>query len=208
MNPVDFVTQINDTNRKEISVNNIASGIKIFSFGLINNQVDYEADYYAAALLNKELTGVEPLDVISNDKVQKELNNAEYISLDNGEKAILCQGTLDRDYSIIELGDYLRDNDYIGIKFTINLDEGYNYLCFDGKKVEDNARVVAYFYDQDGAVVYSYEVGEDAIDNEKHMYAVDLSTLQGEVTVIINGGATNNTSSPESEFELSNIVLY
>ena len=42
-----------------------------FDYASLNDQEDYEADYYAAALLNRELTGAEPLDLINSGLIEK-----------------------------------------------------------------------------------------------------------------------------------------
>lgn len=44
-----------------------------FDYSMINGQLDYEADFYAAALLNRELTGAEPIDLTDEIRSQNEL---------------------------------------------------------------------------------------------------------------------------------------
>lgn len=48
MDPVDFIAQINDADRKKVSVDNIASGIKLFCFGLFKKVMI--ADVFAIAV--------------------------------------------------------------------------------------------------------------------------------------------------------------
>lgn len=48
MDPVDFISQINDSGLKKIDVNNIAAGIKIFSYGLFKKVM--MADVFATAV--------------------------------------------------------------------------------------------------------------------------------------------------------------
>ena len=42
-----------------------------FDYESLNSQEDYEADYYAGALLNSELTGAEPLDLLASGSIEK-----------------------------------------------------------------------------------------------------------------------------------------
>lgn len=180
-----------------------------FDYASVNGQVDYEADFYAAALLNKELTGIDPLDVLNDDDVDVAINGAEYITDDTGRNAIVnCHGALSRDYNTDNLTDYIRDKEFIGIKFNVNLDEGYNYLCFNGQKLMDQGRLTAYVYGEDGAIVGQIEANYPDLDTEVHQYVIDLSTIRGKVTVVLNGGFVDYTGSPDSNYQFSNIYMY
>ncbi len=180
-----------------------------FDYESINGQIDYEADFYAAALLNKELTGIDPLDVLNDDKVSVTINGAEFFKDENGRNAIVnCHGKLNRDYNTETLVDYIRDKEYIGIKFDVNLDDGYNYLCFNGQKLMDHGKLTAYVFDEDGTLVGQIENNYPDLDNELHQYVIDLSTISGKVTVVLNGGFTDYTGSSNSNYQFSNIFLY
>lgn len=180
-----------------------------FDYASVNGQVDYEADFYAAALLNKELTGVDPLDVLNDDKVDVSINGAEYITDDTGRNSIVnCHGALARDNNTDTLADYLKDKEFIGIKFDVNLDEGYNYLCFDGQKMVDHGRLTAYVYDEDGNLAGQIEANYKDLDTEVHQYVIDLSTMSGNITVVLNGGYVDYTGSPDSNYQFSNIYMY
>ena len=180
-----------------------------FDYASVNGQEDYEADFYAAALLNKELTGVDPLDVLNDAKVDVSINGAEYIQDDSGRNVIVnCHGTLARDYNTDSLTDYIRDKEFIGIKFDVNLDEGYNYLCFNGQKIMDHGRLTAYVYDEDGTIVGQIEANYPDLDNEVHQYVIDLSTISGKVTVVLNGGFVDYTGSLDSNYQFSNVYMY
>jgi len=151
-----------------------------FDYASVNNQEDYEADYYAAALLNKELTGVEPLDVLNDGKADVVLN-------EEGENT---------------------DRECIGIKFDVNLDDGYNYLCFNGQKIADNGRLTAYVYDEAGTVVGQIEADGKDLDNEEHQYVIDLSSISGTVTVELNGEVDGDKGSSDSGCRFSNVYMY
>ncbi len=179
-----------------------------FDYSSINEQVDYEADFYAAALLNEELTGVKPLDVLNNASADIALKGAEYITEDGRNVIVYCHGTLARNNNSEALTYYLRDKEYIGIKFTVNMDDGYNYLCFNGQKIMDHGSLTAYVYDESGDVVGKIEANYQDLDNELHQYAIDLSTVKGNVTVILNGGYVDNSGSTESSYQFSNVYMY
>ncbi len=70
-----------------------------FDFESIKNQRDYEANYYAAALLNNELTGVQPM----------EINNGYQVNLDDGYN-----------YLVLSTKNGL-DNDHISVCFRDSL---------------------------------------------------------------------------------------
>ena len=115
---------------------------------------------------------------------------------------------LTRDNNTDSLADYIRDNEYIGIKFDVDLDDGYNYLCFNGQKLMDHGRLTAYVYDEDGTVVGQIEINYPDLDNEVHQYVIDLSAISGKVTVILNGGFIDCTGSPNSNYQFSDIYMY
>ncbi len=181
-----------------------------FDYACLDGQIDYEEDYYAAALLNKDLTGADPLDVLNDEKVNVAINRAEYIKDDNGKNAIVdCHGTLAKDGNYSRtLADYLRDEEFIGIKFDVNLDDGYNYLSFNGQKLMDHGRPTACVYDENGTLVEYFEADYEELDNEVHQYVIDLSAVGGKVTVVLNGGYVDASGSPDSNYQFSNIYMY
>ena len=181
-----------------------------FDFTSINGQEDYEADNYAAALLNGELTEITPLDVLSDNDLDIEIKGSEIIHETDNTSSLLCQGALLRD-STDDMSDYVRDQEYIGIKFTVDLGqgyEGYNYLCFNGQKISESGQPLIYVYDENGNDVLKFEASYSELDNELHQYAIDLSTLRGKYTIAMNGGAPDNTQSKDSCYRFSDIILY
>lgn len=178
-----------------------------FDYASVNGQEDYEADFYAAALLNQELTGIMPMDVLNDKKVDVAISGADYQYNDNHQPVVDCKGALARE-SEEDLASYLRDQEYIGIKFNVNLDEGYNYLAFNGQKIADHGRLTAYVYNSEGEPVGKAEANYPDLDNEVHQYVVDLSTVDGIVTVVLNGGYIDSTGSADSEYQFSNIYMY
>lgn len=156
-----------------------------FDNSLLEGQIDYEDDYYAAALLNKELTGADPIDMMNSDKVVLESQEGS-------------------------------------TQFTVDLDEGYNYLSFDGQRVTKDGRLSVYVYDSGGRVLAKEE--NDEPDDKKHSYTLDLSTVHGTVTIIFNGDCIGSADSGTDEdgtdssdigaeaagagYQFSKIILY
>ena len=48
-----------------------------FDYNSLINQTDYECDYYASALLNEEITGVRPVNLLSLHGDSLDLSHAE-----------------------------------------------------------------------------------------------------------------------------------
>ena len=153
-----------------------------FDISSIANQIDYEADYYAGALLNKELTGVSPLDVLLNIERGLKIERAEYRII-NGKPVIDCNGFYTGDVSTSPI----ENNMLFGVKFNINLDEGYNYLCFNFQNITGTKRLTVTVYDENNKIVSKYESSESMMDKKSHQCAMDLSTINGNVTIVLNG---------------------
>ena len=135
---------------------------------------DYEADFYAGALLNREITGAEPIDVITEANIETTSDGI--------------------------------------IKFDVDLSKGYNYLCFycqkiDTEVVDGGCQLTVTIYDKDGFEVGGVQVDAEDLDYEIHQYALDLSTLDGLVTVEMQG-VLDNTSVENSEYLFSDIYMY
>ena len=180
-----------------------------FDYASLNNQEDYESDFYAAALLNEELTGAKPINLMNDTSVMK-LNRAEIVADQyEGSDGILCRGALGRNAdSEASVWDYLYDNEYIGAKIEIDDLDGYNYLVFYGKKVADHGQASVYVYNSKGEKVGEASSCYANLDNEWHQYVIDLSSVEGGVTIIFNGGYTDNTGADSSEYVFSGITLY
>ena len=181
-----------------------------FDYSSLNLQEDYEADYYAAAILNSELSDANPIDIFNDERIDVELSGASYISDSNMRNDVLdCHGTLSRNRKV-DLAEYLRDKEFIGAKFTVNLGEGqgYHYLCFKGQKMRDNGRLTVYVYDESGEVVNVKKVNYSDLDNNVHQYVLNLSGIGGTITVILNGGYTDPSGSADSWYQFSGVYLY
>ena len=180
-----------------------------FDYESINGQEDYEADYYAAALLNCELTGARPIDLLNDDSVDSVLlKDAEYTVKKRKNTGIICVGQLDRKPGEESLETYLFNHQYIGALVKMNLERGYNYLSFLGQKINDHGQPTVYIYNDNGELIQRIEKNYHDIDNKKHRYVLDLSAVNGEIYMVFNGGYIDDTGSDDSQFIYSKIYIY
>lgn len=181
-----------------------------YDYTQINSQEDYDFDYYAEALLNREINGVEPLSFSETILNHAELNKACIVSdQHNGTAGIACTGSLQREsQSDISVGDYLVSSEYVGAKIIIDDITDYKFLEFYGMKSKDHGQPGVYIYDEQGAVLASCTARYPDLDNTWHRYLIDVSRLSDKVTLIFNGGYTDNTGSADSLYTFSDIILY
>lgn len=181
-----------------------------FDYGQLNNQVDYENDYFAEALLNEKINEVVPISFSEEMLRQGYLNSASVVlNQHDGAAAIECTGSLQREpNSGISVSDYLISTEYVGCKITIDDISDYRYLGFYGMKGQDHGQPSVYIYNGDNEVVAEFTANYQYLDNEWHQYLIDVSKLSGRVTVIFNGGYCDNSGSPHSLYTFSDITLY
>lgn len=176
-----------------------------------NTQEDYEQDYFAAALLNKEINGVNPYHIHRKLLEEAELQNASILEEQhNGEVGVSCKGTLSRPSgSEISVHDFIyQNNEFDGVRFSIDDISEYKYLIAYGKKVTNHGQPSIFIYDESGAVVGQATAAYQDLDGEWHQYLIDVSSLTGKVEIIFQGGYVDSTGSPESEFIFSDITFY
>ncbi len=134
---------------------------------------DYEADFYAGALLNHELTGADPLNIINDGDIE--------MSSDGN------------------------------IKFDVDMSKGYNYLCFycqkENAETEDIGPMIVNIYDKNGNIVGGMKVETVDLDCEKHQYALDLTSIDGIITVEMQGGISD-CSKNGLNYLFSDIYIY
>lgn len=152
-----------------------------FDYFSLNQQVDYESDFYAAALINQELNGVEPEDILENKKYDIELSGAKIVDKQYQKGlGIECSGSLHNELgSGISLEDYLLNHEYIGAKIQIDDLEGHNYLVFYGKKVNANGQPCVYVYNEQNEKVAELVASYLDLDTNWHQYVIDLSHVEG-----------------------------
>lgn len=151
-----------------------------YDYDSLNDQIDYENDYYSAALLNEEIKGIKPLAIDSSY-----IENAKSDRNGRYEKNVDCDG------------------------FTLTLDmTDYDYLVFYGQKMRTEGQPEVYLYDESGAKVVELKKVYSEIDEEEHQYLIDVSSLSGNIKISFNGGYLDDTDRADSDFIFSNITLY
>lgn len=181
---------------------------RTFDYSTLFRQKDYEADYYASGLLNREITGTDPVKP-DKDKLKTMTRNASVISDQyDGTAGVDCHGAMKRKAESTDtVADAMKSGDYSGIRFTFDASD-YRALTWYGKKVRNHGKVTVYVYDSDGNMIRSIEKNYTDLDDQWHQYALNLDGIYGKVTVIMNGAYTDHTGSADSEYIFSNITLY
>lgn len=165
-----------------------------FDYDSLNEQENYDTDYYAAALVNGATWGVEPIDVLKDYADSVEIYTAETVDegLD-GNSGLLCKGKLGSD---------------IGAIITLDSIGKHNYLVFYGKKVSGEGQPYVLALDAADNQLGVASANGYTLDNEWHRYIIDLTGTQGDVTLYISGGTSDDSTSEESAFVFSKIGLY
>ena len=181
-----------------------------YDYTLMNDQPDYDNDFYAAFLVAEETYGLVGQDIDLTDKHIKlhkaELVNDQY----EGKPGILCTGSLKRDLknNEITIGDYLRDTEFIGFKLTIKDITPYKYISFYGKKLKNSGQPTVYVYNKEGAVVAQSTDNYRKINDEWKQYVIDVTDLKGKVYIIFNGGYVDSSGSQQSKYVFSDVKIY
>lgn len=176
----------------------------------LNGQIDYETDFYMAALMNEKIWGGKPIDVLAECVDSMTLMNAEIVGkqYENNE-GIRCAGCLQRESGMEDsLFDDIQNGEYIGAKINIESIGKHNYLIFYGKKVAEHGQPTVFVVDDNGEIVGEVSVNYYDIDTKWHQYGIDLSDVEGDITIYFNGGYIDNTGAVESEFIFNGIMLY
>lgn len=184
---------------------------KSFDYNALFEQEDYEADFYAAAVLSQRTNQTEPFYIDSFFLKQSDFENAQLICQDSGKREIIqCKGSLQRKVdNETDLGNYLYNSEFCGVRFSLDNAEQYKTLVFYGKKVKDHGQPSVYIYDQDGNTLTNFCKDYKTLDDQWHMYAVDLSGINERMkTIIFNGGYVDESGSPESSYIFGEITLY
>lgn len=181
-----------------------------YDYASLAEQIDYENDYYAAALLNEEMYGVTPLTIADEILQQSELKNAHIVPNQyQGMTGVECIGCLQREPDDGRpLSEYLMADEYIGYKIAIEDIEVYRYLVFYGRKEAGDGQPSVFLYDENDQVIAECIADCQDLDNEWHQYLIDVADLTGSVTIIFNGGYTDNTGSEYTAYLFGNAALY
>lgn len=181
-----------------------------FDYLQLNYQVDYDNDYYAEALLNREISGTEPLNLLGINGEAIELSNASIIENQYDDAiGVQCMGRLLRESGDdISVADYIAIDDYVGARIRIEDISAYKYLEFYGIKNANQGQPSVYIYDQNNIVLTEFAMNYMDLDDQWHQYLINVSQLSGPVTIVFNGGYTDCTGNQDSLYTFSHMVLY
>ena len=181
-----------------------------YDYSLLQEQTDYENDYFAEALLRQELDGIEPLRLMPGRLDGYEVENAEIAGDQSGNVLeVNCRGSLHRaPDSDVSVSAHLINTEYAGIKIPIEEIGPYKYLVFYGQKNTDHGQPSVYVYNVNKEAVAEFTTAYYSIDEQEHQYMIDVSELTGEVTIIFNGAYIDTGGSEESSYTFRNIALY
>jgi hypothetical protein len=182
-----------------------------YDYSLINNQIDYEDDYYAEAMIYLNYYDVTPINIIDAYRDNMDLKQASIIENQyDGKTGLQCIGRLSRDSeSGVSVSEYIiSSRDYVGSKFTIDDISEYKYLTWYGMKNQNNGQPSVCIYDENDNTLAELYLEYSDLDTEWHPYMIDVSDLSGKVTIIFNGGYVDNTGSNDSTYTFSDIKLF
>lgn len=181
-----------------------------FDYDSLNEQEDYESDYYAAALLNEELTGTTPINLLNLNEADLNLIGASLIEdAESGSIELQCVGSLNReDESEQPLESYLINCGYLGAKIEIEKIDDYRYLTFYGRKVTEQGQPTVYIYNEQNEIITGLAADYSNIDNQMHQYLIDLTKIDGKITIILNGGYIDSLGSADSKYIFKDVMLY
>lgn len=134
-----------------------------FDYGSLNDQEDYESDFYAAALLNEELTGAVPM------KLFEETNGAQ---------------------------------------ISVQSVDDYGYLVFDGRRIADDGQPTVYVYNDKNETVAAWSPDYADLDEEWYQYVLDITQVDGEITIVMNGCCADEGRDDEAVYMFRNVMLY
>ena len=191
-------------------INSTLSLYLTFDYDSLNGQVDFRNDYYSAAIYNYEITKTAPEDLITSENCYRELYSAQIVEEQyQGALGIQCNGCLKRDANSDEsVKDYIISNEFVGAKIKVDDIGLHKYLVFYCRKIEDNGQPSVYILDDNGETVFELVQNYQDLDTHWYQYVVDLSDIDGGITIYLNGGYVDNTGSSDSVYVFSNIVLY
>lgn len=176
----------------------------------LNDQMDYENDYDAEAVLNIDIDGIELLDLLNHYSDSIELSKANIVQNQyNGKTELECKGRLLREQgNAISVADYIATTEYIGAKIVVDDISDYKFLMFCGMKNQAHGQPSVYIYNEDNVVLDEFTLNYHDIDNQWHRYMINVSQISGTVTIVFNGGYIDNIGSEDSLYTFSDIVLY
>ena len=169
-----------------------------FDYSCINRQDDYEADLYAAALLNEELTGAIPVDLLNSD-IPVTIAESCYLVQDGVNTGVIIRKTEEGTSSDETISD---------LKFSVELNERHRYLAFCLQKYQDYGSLNVCVYDETGTLRNETHIVVTDIDMSLHQYVIDLSSMDSITVVFFNTTGMDEKEGTEDICLLSNICVY
>lgn len=181
-----------------------------FDYTTLNEQEDYENDYYVDALYNEELLGSVPVSVLDESTISVNLNKATLEeNQHNGKSGIKCVGTLERspngEYSV---EDSFKADNYVGANIRISNAAGHRYLVFYGKKTAGHGQPTVMVFNEQKEKVGEVNAHYGDIDDKWRQYLIRIPNEKGIYEVVFNGGYVDNTGDTNSCYIFSDIYLY
>lgn len=84
----------------------------------------------------------------------------------------------------------------------------YKYLVFYGEKIKDGGQPGVFVYNEDNEVIAGFAIDCNNVDNEEHLYMVDVSRLKGKAAIIFNGMYVDSCEREEISYIFRNVALY
>ncbi|SFC74809.1 hypothetical protein [Butyrivibrio sp. YAB3001] len=181
--------------------------ISSFDYPILNNQPDYEYDFFAGALLNEELTGFPSVEISRYKASLYSPNNPITTAPDNQNIRIICSVTKIPD-DIDSVGAFLYNHQNNITLINMTKEECYNYLVFKGKKKCGVGIPAIYIYDKDGNILTQIRENDFNYDDSVHTYTIDLRDISGVISILFSFIADCNNANEPSEFTYYDIFLY
>lgn len=85
---------------------------------------------------------------------------------------------------------YAEEMPAANVELSVDDMSDFKYFVFYGRKNDDNGQLRACIYDENGTKLTELTVNYDDTDNEWHQYMIDVSRIEGPVTIILDGGSS------------------
>jgi hypothetical protein len=136
-----------------------------FDYNSLNGQDDYENDLFAAALLNKEITDAEPINLLGEEGVFKKVQIQE---IDDYRYLVFSCKKIS-EYGVFECVVINDEGVDIASKYVINseADEEYHQYIIDISKLEGNVSIELRHYtdwDATDGDIFDDELGFEIIE--------------------------------------------
>lgn len=178
-----------------------------FDYNSLARQEDYECDFYAAALMDEEINGIQAVDLLMDNRYETNLSDVELI--EGGKPILKCKGRIDgnrEDYEATRA--YLMNDTFVGMRARVNKMDNFRYLVFYGRKIAGDCWPIVIIYNDDGDVLSELSVENQEGDEQWHQYLINVEGVKGDATILFNGGAIDSENDRDSEYQFSDLMLY